>query len=68
MLGLAGVVAGAQFCQNIAFENGRIGDLISSGTIAWMDEAVALNVLTGTAVLAIAMLGLVAEQKGDEEK
>ena len=67
-IAMLGVVAGAQFCQNVAFANGNIGDLISSGTISWMDEAVGLNVLTGVTVLAIAMLGLVADSKGGEEK
>ena len=65
-LAMLGVVAGAQFCQNVAFTNGNIGDLISSGTISWMDETVGLNVLTGVAVLALSMLGVVlAEDAGD---
>ncbi|MBO5544448.1 MAG: MnhB domain-containing protein [Oscillospiraceae bacterium] len=67
-LAMLGVAAGAQFCQNVAFENGNIGDLLSSGTISWMDEAVGLNVLTGVAVLAISMIGLVAQQKEGGEK
>ena len=67
-IAMIGVVAGAQFCQNVAFQNGNIGDLISSGTISWMDEAVGLNVLTGVSVLALAMLGLVAAPKGGDTK
>lgn len=66
-LAMLGVCAGVQFCQNIAYLNGNIGDLISSGTISWMDEAVGLNVLTGVSVLAIAMLGLIAEWEGGNE-
>lgn len=67
-LAMLGVVMGAQFCQNVAFENGNIGDLLSSGTISWMDEAVALNVLTGVAVLALSMLGVVlADEAGGKE-
>ena len=66
-IAMIGVVAGAQFCQNVAYANGNIGDLISSGTISWMDEAVGLNVLTGVSVLAVAMLGLVAAPKGGDE-
>lgn len=60
-----GVVFAAQFCENFAFQNGNIGDLISSGTISWMDEAVGLNVLTGVGVLSLSMLGLLARK--DEE-
>lgn len=60
-----GVVFAAQFCENFAFQNGAIGDLISSGTISWMDEAVGLNVLTGVSVLSLSMLGLLAHK--DEE-
>ena len=67
-LAMLGVVAGAQFCQNVAFRNGAIGDLLSSGTIAWMDEAVAFNVLTGVAVLAITMLGLLIGRDIDNKK
>ena len=67
-IAVAGVVAGAQFCQNLAFRNGNIGDLISSGTISWMDEAVGLNVLTGVTVLAIAMIGLTANEKEGDGK
>ena len=67
-LAMLGVVAGAQFCENVAFANGNIGDLISSGTISWMDEAVGLNVLTGVSVLALSMLGVVlAEDAGSKE-
>ncbi len=67
-LAMLGVVAGAQFCQNVAFQNGEIGALLSSGTIAWMDEAVAFNVLTGVAVLAITMLGLLMGRDTDNNK
>ncbi len=60
-----GVVFAAQFCENFAFNNGNIGDLLSSGTIAWMDEAVGLNVLCGVSVIAVTMLGLLVRK--DEE-
>ena len=64
-LAMAGVVAGAQFCQNIAYLNGNIGALLSSGTISWMDEAVAFNVLTGSIVLSIGMLSVLVPQDVD---
>ena len=65
VLAMAGVVLAGQFCQNFAFNNGHIGDLHSAGTIAFMDEAVAFNVVTGSIVLALGMLGLLLKQ--DEE-
>ena len=65
VLAMAGVVLAGQFCQNFAFNNGHIGELHSAGTIAFMDEAVAFNVVTGSIVLALGMLGLLLKQ--DEE-
>ena len=65
-IAMLGVVFGAQFCQNVAFENGNIGD--RSGTIAWMDEAVGLNVLCGVGVLSLSMLGLLSARDVDNKK
>ena len=61
-LAMLGVCFGVQFCQNIAYLNGDIGKLLSSGTISWMDEAVAFNVVTGSIVLTMAMLGVLQKQ------
>ena len=41
---------------------------ISSGTIAWMDEAVGLNVLCGVGVLSLSMLGLLSARDVDNKK
>ena len=65
VIAFLGVVFAAQFCENFAFDNGNIGDLLSSGTIAWMDEAVGLNVVTGVSVLTLSALGVLARK--DEE-
>lgn len=65
VIAFLGVVFAAQFCENFAFDNGNIGDLLSSGTIAWMDEAVGLNVITGVSVLTLSALGVLARK--DEE-
>ena len=65
VIAMIGVVAGAQFCQNIFYATGDIGALISSGTISWMDEAVAFNVLTGSIVLSIGMLSVLFPQDVD---
>ena len=67
-LAMLGVVFGAQFCQNIFYYNGDIGALLSSGTIAWMDEAVAFNVVTGSIVLSIGVLSILFPQDVDNTK
>lgn len=64
-LAMGGIAFAGQFCQNFAYLDGHIGELHSSGTIAYMDEAVAFNVVTGSIVLALGMLGLLLKQ--DEE-
>ncbi len=65
VLAFAGVIAGAQFCSNFAFDNGPIGALISSGTISWMDETVAFNVLTGSIVISIGLMSVLFPQDID---
>lgn len=67
-IAMLGVVFGVQFCQNIAYANGDIGALLSSGTISWMDEAVGLNVLCGVGVLSLSMLGLLSGKDVDNRK
>ena len=61
-----GILFGANFCANVAAGMGNIGDLLSSGTISWMDEAVGLNVLMGVGVIALTMLGLLDENEEKE--
>ena len=65
VIAFLGVVFAAQFCENFAFDNGNIGDLLSSGTIAWMDEAVGLKVITGVSVLTLSALGVLARKDGE---
>ncbi len=65
---MLGVVYGAQFCQNVLFDNGPIGALHSSGTISLMDEAVGLNVLTGVSILVLSMLGVLLGKDVDNNK
>ena len=68
-LGLAGLVAGANFCRNIFFNDGQVGDLISAGTITFMGYAVGFKVLTGIGFLLLLILGLLApEGKEEDEK
>ena len=67
-LALLGVCAGAQFCENILYQHGAVGDLYSSGTIFWMNLTVGVKVLTGVGSIALLMLGLVNERAAQDEK
>ena len=67
-LAMLGVSIGVQFCQNILFKHGAIGDLYSAGTIFWMNLTVGLKVLTGVGSIALLMLGLVNERNAQNEK
>ncbi|MBR0091610.1 MAG: MnhB domain-containing protein [Lachnospiraceae bacterium] len=59
-LGLLGIIGGANFCRNIFFDNGEVGDLISAGTITYMSYAVGFKVLTGVGFLLLLLLGILA--------
>lgn len=67
-LALMGVAVGAQFCQNILYRHGAIGDLYSSGTIFWMNLTVGVKVLTGVGSIALLMLSLVSEKARPDTK
>ncbi len=68
VLALLGVSVGAQFCQNILYTQGQIGELYSSGTIFWMNVTVGLKVLTGVGSIALLMISLVNERSAQNEK
>ena len=53
---MLGVAFGGNFCENVLFQSGSIGDLWSSGPIFLMNFAVGVKVLTGVGVLALYML------------
>lgn len=57
-LALMGVAAGAQFCQNILYTHGNIGDFYSSGTIFWMNVTVGVKVITGIGSISLLMISL----------
>ena len=61
-LAMMGIAAGAQFCENILYQSGNIGDLYSSGTIFWMNLTVGIKVITGIGSITLLMLGI-AQQK-----
>ena len=61
-LAMMGVAVGAQFCENILYTHGNIGDLYSSGTIFWMNLTVGVKVMTGIGSITLLMLGLVNQK------
>ncbi|MBQ1906562.1 MAG: hypothetical protein II488_04095 [Firmicutes bacterium] len=68
LLAACGLFLGARFCQNVFFDNGNVGDLISAGTITFMSFAVGYKVLTGIGVLLLLMFGLLGGEDDDEEE
>ena len=60
LLGFCGLFVGANFCRNIFFDNGAVGDLISAGTVTFMGFSVGFKVLTGIAFLLMLLLALLA--------
>ena len=61
-LALMGIAAGAQFCENILYQSGNIGDLYSSGTIFWMNITVGIKVITGIGSITLLMLSIVNQR------
>ena len=60
---MIGVAYAGNFCYNALSDLGNIGELWSTGTIFLMNTAVGAKVLTGVAVLALSMLGLLAAEE-----
>ena len=65
---MIGVAYLGSFCYNAFAYEGSIGDLWSSGTIFLMNSAVGAKVLTGVAVLALSMCGILMAENEKEEK
>ena len=57
LIAMLGVFLGSVVCANV-FALGGIGDLFSGGTIFWMGQAVAFDVMTASIVLVLGMLGV----------
>ncbi len=68
VLGFCGLIVGLNFCRNIFFDNGAVGDLISAGTITFMGYSVGFKVLTGVSFLLMLLLSLLAPEDEDEEE
>ena len=61
-LAMMGIAVGAQFCENVLYTHGNIGDLYSSGTIFWMNLTVGIKVMTGIGSISLLMLGIVNQK------
>lgn len=66
VLAACGLVLGVRFCQNVFFDNGAVGDMISAGTITLMSYSVGYKVLTGVGFLLLLMLGLLSPDDDEE--
>ena len=66
-LDLLGVAVGAQFCQNVLYTFGNVGDLYSSGTIFWMNLTVGVKVITGIGSISLLMIGVFAGKDAGAE-
>ena len=55
-----GIAYLGNFCQNVFYNIGNIGDLFSSGTIFWMNVTVGVKVITGIGSISLLMISLLA--------
>ena len=62
IIALCGIFAGANFCRNVFYQNGAVGDLFSAGTIGYMNYAVGYKVLTGVSFLLILLFGTLSPE------
>lgn len=60
---LLGILYAANFCRNVFYNFGNVGDLFSSGTIFLMNFAVGYKVLTGVGFLILLMFGLLVNKE-----
>lgn len=67
ILALCGLIAGLNFCRNIFFDIGKVGDLISAGTITFMGYSVGYKVMCGVGFLVVLMVGLLAPDTDDDD-
>ena len=62
IFGLCGLLYGSVFFANVFTDIGKPGDLISAGTIMFMNNSVGYKVLTGVGFLILLMIGLLAPE------
>lgn len=64
-LAMLGVAVGAQFCQNVLYTSGNVGELYSSGTVFWMNVTVGLKVIAGIGSISLMMIGVLNSRDVD---
>ena len=64
---MLGIFCGYNFCRNVLYNSGDIGDLWSSGTIALMNYSVGFKVLTGVGFLLLLIIALLSTDEGHED-
>jgi len=65
-LALVGVLASAEFCGNV-FSKGHLGNLLSGGSIMFMNYAVGYKVLTGVGCLLLIMMSMLTGSQTAED-
>lgn len=66
VIAFLGVVFLGSFCANVWYNIGNIGELFSSGSIFFMNSAVAMDVVTASIVLGMGMTSiLIAQDEND---
>lgn len=67
LLAVCGILLGVRFCENVFYNCGAVGDLISAGTITFMSYSVGYKVLTGVGFLLLLMMGLLAPDDDEDD-
>lgn len=66
VFGLLGIFYGYNFCRNVLFKVGNPGDLMSSGTIFFMNFSVGYKVLAGVSFLIFLLVKLLSDDNDQD--
>ena len=66
LLACCGILFGVRFCENVFYDIGNVGDLISAGTITFMSFSVGYKVLTGVGFLLMLLMSLLSNDEEEE--
>lgn len=65
-IAMVGIFAGGSFAQNVFYNLGERGELLSGGTVSYMNYAVGFKVFTGIAFLILMMLSLLTPDADED--
>ena len=68
ILAVLGIIFGFNFCANVLYQSGAIGELWSGGTIALMNYAVGWKVFAGISLLIMMMVSLLGVDSIDPDE